>query len=123
VGWRAAVVVAGRAREASRAVYEYAIAGQLTDILSRRKFEKKIAASTLSFDQLVDRYAEVASLVRPSVVPRIAPDPDDDAVIGTALAAKADSIVTGDRSLLSVAKYQGVRIIGVSEAVQIITTA
>jgi putative PIN family toxin of toxin-antitoxin system len=96
---------------------------ELTDILSRRKFEKKIAASTLSFDQLVDRYAEVASLVRPSVVPRIAPDPDDDAVIGTALAAKADSIVTGDRSLLSVAKYQGVRIIGVSEAVQIITTA
>jgi predicted nucleic acid-binding protein len=77
----------------------------------------------LSFDQLVDRYAEVASLVRPSVVPRIAPDPDDDAVIGTAVAAKADSIVTGDRSLLSVAEYQGVRIIGVSEAVQIITTA
>jgi putative PIN family toxin of toxin-antitoxin system len=96
---------------------------ELTDILSRRKFEKKIAASTLSFDQLVDRYAEVASLVRPSVVPRIAPDPDDDAVIGTAVAAKADSIVTGDRSLLSVAEYQGVRIIGVSEAVQIITTA
>ena len=96
---------------------------ELTDILWRPKFEKKIAASMLSVDQLVDRYAEVTSLVRPSVVPRIAPDPDDDAVIGTALAAKADSIVTGDRSLLSVGKYQGVRIIGVSEAVQIITTA
>ena len=55
-------------------------------------------------------------------MPRIAPDPDDDAVIGTAIAAKADSIITGDRSLLSVVKYQGVRIIGVSEAVQIIIT-
>lgn len=56
-------------------------------------------------------------------MPRIAPDPDDDTVIGTALAAKADSIVTGDRSLLSVGKYQGVSIIGVSEAVQLIATA
>ena len=38
---------------------------ELTDILGRRKFEKKIVASTLSVDQLVDRYAELAVLVRP----------------------------------------------------------
>ena len=49
---------------------------ELTDILGRRKFDKKIAASMLSIDQLVDRYAELAVLVRPTVVPRIAPDPD-----------------------------------------------
>jgi len=97
--------------------------GELTDILWRSKFEKKIAASMLSVDQLVDRYAEFTSLVRPFSVPRIAPDPDDDAVIGAALAAKADAIVTGDRTLLSVNNYQGVRIIGVSEAVQIIAIA
>ena len=94
---------------------------ELTDILGRRKFEKKIAAVTLSVDQLVDRYAELATLVRPILTPRIAPDPDDDVVIGTAIAAKADVIVTGDRSLLSVIEHQGVRIIGVSEAVRAIT--
>ena len=33
---------------------------ELTDILGRRKFEKKIAASMLSADQLVDRNAELA---------------------------------------------------------------
>lgn len=54
-------------------------------------------------------------------MPRIAPDPDDDAVIGTALAAKADLIVTGDRPLLLVTAYQGVRIISVSDAVRAIT--
>ena len=94
---------------------------ELTDILGRRKFDKKIAASMLSIDQLVDRYAELAVLVRPAAVPRIAPDPDDDVVIGTALAAKADLIVTGDRLLLSVAEYGGVRIIGVTDAVRAIT--
>ncbi len=100
-----------------------ALLAELTGILGRRKFDKKIVASTLTVDQLVDRYAALAALVRPTPTPRIAPDPDDDVVIGTALAAKADLIVTGDKPLLSVAEYQGVRIVGVSQAVQIIGTA
>jgi putative PIN family toxin of toxin-antitoxin system len=91
---------------------------ELTDILGRRKFEKKIEASMFSLDQLVDRYRELTIVVRPMPVSGVAPDPDDDVVIGTALAAKADWIVTGDRSFLSVAAYQGVRIVGVSEAVR-----
>ena len=93
---------------------------ELTDILSRRKFEKKIAASLLTLDQLVDRYTEFAKVVRPTAIPRIAPDPDDDVVIGTALAAKADLLVTGDRPLRSVGEYQGVRIVGVAEALQVL---
>jgi hypothetical protein len=100
-----------------------ALLAELTDILGRRKFDKKIAASTLTVDQLVDRYAALAALVRPTPTPRIAPDPDDDVVIGTALAAKADLVVTGDKPLLSVAEYQGVRIVGVSQALQIIGSA
>ena len=95
---------------------------ELTNILGRHKFDKKIAASMLSIDPIVDRHAELAVLVRPAAVPRIAPDPNDDVVIGTALAAKADWIITGDRPLLSVAEYEGVRIIGVSDAVQEIIT-
>ena len=91
---------------------------ELTDVLSRRKFEKKIAASLLTIDQLVDRYAELAQVVRPTSIPRTAPDPDDDVVIGTVLAATADLLVTGDRPLLSVGEYQGVRIVGVSEALR-----
>ena len=94
---------------------------ELTDILGRRKFDKKIAAALLSIDQLVDRYAELAALVRPIPVVGIAPDPDDDVVIGTALAAKADLLVTGDRALLTVADYQGVRFVGVAEASQHLT--
>lgn len=36
-----------------------ALLSELTDILSRRKFEKKIVASLLSVDQLVDRYTDL----------------------------------------------------------------
>lgn len=93
---------------------------ELTDILGRRKFAVKITAAALTVDQLVDRYAALAALVRPTPTPRIAPDPDDDVVLGTALAAKADGVVTGDKTLLSVAEYRGVRIVSVSQAVQLI---
>jgi len=41
-------------------------------------------------------------------------------VIGTALAAEAEFIVTGDRTLLSVAQYQSVKIITVAEALQML---
>lgn len=78
-----------------------ALLAELTDILERRKFDKKIAASTMTADQLVDRYAALAALVRPAQTPRIAPDPDDDVVIGTAHAANADLLGTGDKPLLS----------------------
>ena len=82
---------------------------ELTDILGRRKFEKKVAASQLSIDQLVEGYAQLAALV---------PDPDDDVVIGTALAANAEFIVTGDRTLRSLTEYQNVKIVRVSEVLQ-----
>lgn len=94
---------------------------ELTDILARPKFEKKITASLLSIDQLVDGYAELAQMVRPTSTPRIVADPDDDVVIGTALAAKADLLVSGNRGLLDVGTYQGVRIVSVAEAIRIIT--
>jgi uncharacterized protein len=100
-----------------------ALLAELTDIFGRSKFDNKIASSGLTIDQLVDRYAALAALVRPMPTLRIAPDPDDDVVIGTALAAKADLVVTGDKPLLSVVEYEGVRIVGVSEALQNITTA
>ncbi len=93
---------------------------ELTNILERDKFTQKIAVSMLTVDELVDRYAALTEMVRPTLTPRIAPDPDDDVVIGTALAATADLIVTGDRALLSVAIYEGMRIVGVADAMQII---
>lgn len=38
-------------------------------------------------------------------------DPDDDAVLGTALAGSADCIITGDKDLLAVREYRGVDIL------------
>jgi len=95
---------------------------ELADVLSRRKFEKQLAAALLSSGQLVDWYARSTTSVRPVSVPRLVSDPDDDVVIGTAVAAKADLIVTGDHALLSVVEYEGVRIVSVVEALRIVAS-
>lgn len=43
--------------------------------------------------------------------PIILSDPDDDMILATALAAKADVIVSGDRHLLELQSYQGIPIL------------
>ena len=93
---------------------------ELTDILGRSKFSKKISASALTIDQIIDRYVALTAVVHPVSVPRIVPDPDDDVVIGTALAARADLIATGDRDLLTLQEYLGIRIVNTTTAVTLI---
>jgi putative PIN family toxin of toxin-antitoxin system len=96
---------------------------ELRATLSKSKLGPKIDASGSSVDQLVDLYSKLAAVVEPAPLPRIAPDPDDDVVIGTALTAKANFLVTGDRALLSVAKYDDVRIVSVREALDAVAQA
>jgi putative PIN family toxin of toxin-antitoxin system len=94
---------------------------ELADVLSRSKLEHRIAASGLSVSQLVRLYAGLAALVQPRSVSGVAPDPDDDVVIGTALAAKADFIVTGDAAFRSLSHHEGIRIVSAVEALELIT--
>lgn len=96
---------------------------ELADILGRPKFAAKIGASGLTVGQLVERYALLAAPVRPAPTARVAPDPDDDVVIGTAFGAAAAWVVTGDRALLSVGAHQGVRLVTVADAVALVGAA
>lgn len=53
-----------------------------------------------------------AELTMPApLAERVARDPDDDWVLATAVAGKADVIVTGDRDLLALKRYEGIPIV------------
>jgi uncharacterized protein len=92
---------------------------ELADVLSRDKFTVKSSQ--------VDRF--VSSLVRMS---KIAPDnarfkvvledPDDDKVLNTAYAGKAEFIVTGDRHLLVLVKFKRTKIVNVNQMLELLTT-
>lgn len=94
---------------------------ELADVLVRDKFVPKIRASGLDADALIMRYAALCTVVR--TVPlsyRVAPDPDDDAVIATALAANATVIVTGDKPFLSVREFNGITLATVRDVVALL---
>jgi putative PIN family toxin of toxin-antitoxin system len=62
-------------------------------------------------DEILDFLKAECTLVKPDAVPNDAcRDPDDLAVLGTALAAEADCIVTGDKDLLILKRYKMISI-------------
>jgi predicted nucleic acid-binding protein len=85
-----------------------------TALINLREADKEGSAFRRAF------YHCTLSVVRPERIPRTAGDPDDDVVIGTALASRADCIVIGDRDLLSGESYGGVRIVTVFEAIALV---
>jgi hypothetical protein len=96
---------------------------ELADVLTRPAATKQLALIQRSAADVLADYTAVVEIVAPLPIPRIAPDPDDDVVIGTALAARAELVVTGDKPLLSVAKYLDVRFVSVAEAGQLVGAA
>lgn len=62
-----------------------------------------------------------AELVNPTQTLHVVlEDPDDDRVIECAVASGSDFIVSGDKHLLSLAQYQGIRIVKVAEFLTLI---
>ena len=87
-------------------VTSIALLDELDDTL-RAKF--KITPAVTAFLKLLRTDLR---LVEPVVLPKqVCRDADDDVVLGTAVAAKADLIVTGDADLLVLGSYGGTAII------------
>jgi uncharacterized protein len=97
-----------------------AMLSEMAEILERPKFSARIAASGQSINEIIEGYASWCSIVAPEPVTGVAPDPDDDVVIGTALAADAEAIVTGDSAFLGVGRWQGITLIDVRSALTLL---
>jgi len=96
-----------------------ALLAELSEVLPRGKFARKVQAAGLTVEQLVRRYGLLAQLVLPAdISPHIPEDPDDDHVLACALAAHAEFIVSGDSHLLSLKYFQNIQIVSAAEAMR-----
>jgi putative PIN family toxin of toxin-antitoxin system len=90
---------------------------ELAAALAYPKFAQRIAQHGTTIAQLVDRYAALVALApEASISPAVAADPDDDAVLACALAARADLVVSGDHALLNLKHYHGIDIVNAADA-------
>ena len=85
---------------------------ELSDVLSRRQFEKPLIAVNSSADAILDQYRALAHKVRAKdIEPVILRDPDDDSVLACAISSGSDFIVTGDKDLLDIKEYRSIPIL------------
>ena len=83
---------------------------KLTEVLERPYLLEHL--STDSRERILRALDEGMGSVTPDASVRgIAPDLEDDLVLGTAVAAGADFLVFGDKRLLELKEYRGVRIV------------
>ena len=94
---------------------------ELRGVLTREKFARQLETRGLNAIEVFDGYAALTTIVVPAIIhPTIVNDPSDDAVLACALGAKTELIVSGDRHLLDLKEYQGIRIVTAAEAVRVI---
>ena len=95
-----------------------ALLDELAGVLGRTKFARRFSKNrpvTPKF--LFRRYTLLATTVALGPIERTVPtDIDDDVVIATAIAAKAELIVSGDSDLLALHPFRGVQILAPTAA-------
>ena len=90
---------------------------ELADVLSRDKFSIT-SAQIDRFISLLLRKSTVASISGNLNV--IKKDPDDNIVLLTAINGNADYIVSGDKHLLTLRKFEGMEIVTISQLLEIL---
>lgn len=90
---------------------------ELADVLPRKDCMKRLALLDLSAQAVLADYISAVHLVEPARITPTSIDADDDVVLATALAARADAIVSGDgKHLLILGQFQGIPILSPAQA-------
>jgi len=87
------------------------IIGEIRRALQRPKAARHLRRDPEWIDRFLARLALVAIMVEPVAVHGVSRDEDDDPILGTALAASANYVVTGDNDLLSLGSFRSILII------------
>jgi putative PIN family toxin of toxin-antitoxin system len=89
---------------------------ELERVLGYDKLAGRVASLNTTIADLVADYLELVELVAlADITPAVSADPDDDALLATALSADAQMIVSGDAHLLNLKHYQGIAIVTAAE--------
>lgn len=106
-------VVSAGFREIYQPIYSHFIAEEV------KRGLVKLGHTNDEAEILLTAYESVAELVYLADIKPVSRDPKDDPILATALAGKADYIVTGDKDLLVLEKYKRIVIINPANFIKI----
>ncbi|MFT3792948.1 MAG: putative toxin-antitoxin system toxin component, PIN family [Rudaea sp.] len=110
-------VIALAGEKIVRLVTSRILLDELEQVLHRAKFAKSIAKTGLSAEELMASYKQLVTIVAaPPLTRPVSRDPKDDAVLATALAGRVDAIISGDKDLLVLERFQTISILTVRDA-------
>ena len=96
-----------------------ALVDELSEVLHRKKFAKQVAATGYAAAQIVRNFRHLAHAVSARILTQqVSRDPDDDALLACAAAARADLIVSGDDDVLALKQYRGIPIVTPAQALR-----
>jgi putative PIN family toxin of toxin-antitoxin system len=94
-----------------------ALLAELAEVVARPKFRTTLSRSNINPERMLAEVRLLAEIVDPPPLPTpVSRDPDDDAVLALAIAARPDLIVSGDRDLLALGFHAGIPILTPADA-------
>lgn len=89
------------------------LVSELDEVIDRK------LGHTPATKQFIRNFRKESQLVKPEAIdPPVCRDADDDVVLGTALAAKADCIATGNKDLLILKKFRKIQSLSPREFIE-----
>ncbi|WP_456475636.1 putative toxin-antitoxin system toxin component, PIN family [Candidatus Pyrohabitans sp.] len=90
-------------------------------VLEDQKLKSIIESSGQNVKVIMNKLYSMAKIINPQIkLNAVQADPADNKVIECAVEGKADYIVSGDRHLLNLQDYKGIRIVKASEMAEIL---
>ena len=97
---------------------------ELRRCLDYPKLRKRIALTAAEIDRWLLALEVIADLVTPSrSIRAVRDDPDDDHLLPAAVEGRAAFLVTGDRHVLTLGQYEGIRIVTPAEFLKVLGRA
>lgn len=104
-----------------RCLASEAIAVEVSRALNRSRVQRKYRVDPSDASRLSSYLRSDQVLIPLTIsVSGVASHPEDDLILATAVSARADYLVTGDRQLLALHTFQGVRIVSPREFLAIL---